>query len=177
MTRRIVTTLLASAAALAASTLPAVAAEPRFGPETGDYERIERFLDARADRLAEALELSAEQRGAFDRLRAEKLEGVRPTLEKIRANGERLRAQLDERQPDPTAIGNAVLELHRMRAELRATKDEFERELATILTPEQRFAMEALERSRPFGEHRRRGPGLREPGERGFGRRGGRPAH
>jgi Spy/CpxP family protein refolding chaperone len=160
----------ALAATLSATVL---VAQPGFrdrGPGP-DPERIEMLLDHRADQVAEALELDATQRAAFDELRATRLERARPKLEALRTTGEELRALLDGGSTDATAVGEKVLALHALKQQLRAERESFERDFARLLSDEQRFAWEALRRARsdrdgerPFGHGFDRRGGWRGPG-------------
>ena len=121
------------------------------------HDRLEALLDHRSDRLADALELSASQRAAFDRLRSERLEAARPTLRAMRESGRELRELLDAAKPDPTEVGERMIALHRLRGEVEAAKDAFEAEFVALLTPEQKIAFDALERVRGDRDDRRRG--------------------
>jgi len=168
--------IVLTGALVATLAAPALVAQPGF-PERGpgpDPDRLELVLEHHAERIAEALELDAEQRAAFDELRASRLERARPRLEAMRRTGEELRSLLDGGRADATAVGEKVLALHALKQELRAEREAFDRDFARLLTEEQRFAWEALRRARPgpdgerpFGRGaERRGPG--GPRERGL---------
>lgn len=128
---------------------------PMFDPEAMDE-----LLDARADRIAELLDLTADQRAAFDKAIADGRDAARPRMDRMRQVGDALRAELDSSAPDPAAVGAKVIEMHQLRSELREARKMVEADLEKLLTDEQRFAFEALKESRK-GSHDRRGPGRR----------------
>lgn len=133
------------------------------GPGFGDPEAMEERMDQRAERMAELLDLTADQKAAFDKLRAEEFERAKPKMERMRAAHEELRGLLDADTNDAAKVGALVIETHRLKGELKAAKDTVESELVKLLDDEQRFAFEALKESRKGGHDRR-----------GRGRRGGR---
>jgi Spy/CpxP family protein refolding chaperone len=114
-------------------------------------------FDRRADRLAELLDLSSEQRAAFDQLRDHAYESARPKLDRMRTAGEALRALLDTASPDAAAVGAKVIELHRTKGELKALREGVERDLVALLDEEQKIAFETLEKARPRGPRHRFG--------------------
>jgi len=125
---------------------------PGFGPGTGfDPAMIEQRIDLFADRLAEALDLTSDQRATFDSLREQHRAGVRSQMERMRQSGEELRALLDSEKPDATAVGQKMIALHQIRLQLQAERQSFEAEFAKILTPEQQAALHALQAMRPDG--------------------------
>jgi len=177
------TTILAAGALLAGLTATALLAQPPrrgpgpgagFGPGEGfgpDFDRLEMMLEHRSERLADLLELTAAQRTQLDELRTSRLEAARPTIEALRQNAEELHALVESASPDPTEVGTRVLAMHRMKEELKAARQAFEKDLEALLTSDQKIAWDALQRAREsFREDRAFGP----RGERrGPGRRGG----
>jgi Spy/CpxP family protein refolding chaperone len=137
---------------------------PGFGAEPG--AGFEGFVERRGERLAEALDLTAEQRAAFDQMRADGVAAAQPRLAEMRQLGGELRALLDAGSDDAAAVGAKVLAIHRLRGELRAERERFESEFAKLLDDQQRFAWQAMRENRPG-----RGPGRHD----GFGRRLGPP--
>jgi len=146
--------LFLAAAALLAIAIPALAGQPgRPGPFRGpggpDLEGLDERLDQRAERLADALDLTAEQRAAFDQLRGDAMAAAEPKIERMRAAGEELRGLLDAGTSDATAVGNLVIEVHRLRGELRASREEVEQGLEALLTDAQKLAFDAVREIRP----------------------------
>jgi Spy/CpxP family protein refolding chaperone len=156
---------LAWIAAGALAALPAFAGRPP-APGPGGHERMEGLLEMRSERLADALELTAEQRATFDRLRAEALAAAEPAREQMRAGHDELRTLLDGANPDAAEVGAKMIEIHRLHGELRAARDKFERDLEATLSDAQKLAWKAVRETRP-------GERLRER----LGRRGEGPGH
>lgn len=134
-----------------------------------DPERMEEFLDERADRIADLLDLTADQRAAFDAARTEALDAARPKMDRMRQLGDELRRMLDDGSTDAAQVGARVIEMHQLKGELRDARQSVESELSKLLTDEQRFAFDALKEARRDG----RGPHGFERGH-GFGHRPGR---
>jgi Spy/CpxP family protein refolding chaperone len=140
--------------------LPALAGRPHGpgpgGPGPGglDPERLDAFLEMRAERLAEALDLSADQRANFERLRGEMRASAEPSRERMRTVGEELRALLDADAPDAAQVGAKVIEMHRLRGELRAAREKLERDFEATLSEAQKLAWSAVKETRP-GRHLR----------------------
>jgi Spy/CpxP family protein refolding chaperone len=171
--RRLPRFAIAALAALAAPALaePAAAAEPersgrweRRGP--GGLERLEGLAERRAERLADALELTAEQRTAWSALRAERRAAAREQVESARRAGRELRALLDADAPDPRAVGERLIELHRLRADRGRARDDLRAGLEELLDAEQRARLDALETMRPGRRLRGARDELGAPGER-----------
>ena len=170
------TTILLAGAFTATLTSAALLAQPGFsdrGRGSGpgfDPDRLEMMFEHRAERVADALELTREQRAAFDELRRTRLDAAKPTLEALRQGAEELRDLLDSDRANATAVGERALALHELKKELRAAREAFDRDFAALLTEEQKFAWEALRRARPGPDgDRPRGPRSGRHGPRGFG--------
>ena len=119
----------------------------------------------RGDRMAEYLGLSAEQRASLEAMRDEHHKQTEP----LRAEGhelhEALRTLMDQDNPDPTALGTAMLAVKQHDARMKASHEAFEAKLKAKLTPEQKQKFEAFKAAREVGP-RRGGPG--GPGRGGF---------
>lgn len=160
------------ALALPALAAPALAGQagrpgPQFGPGgfggPMDFDALDERIEMRADRLADALDLTDDQRAAFTQLREEAMAAAQPKIERMRAGGEELRGLLDGGSQDAAAVGNLVLEMHRLRTELRASRDQVMSGLEALLTDTQKAALRAVQETRPrgprFGGERGGGPG------------------
>ncbi len=146
---------LAWIAAGALAALPAFAGPGRpHGPGPGHPEWTEERLEMRAERVADALELSAEQRANFERLRADALAAAEPMRDQMRAGHEQLRALLDGANPDAAEVGAKAIEIHRLRGELAAAREKLDRDFEATLTDAQKLAWKALRETRP-GAHLR----------------------
>jgi Spy/CpxP family protein refolding chaperone len=162
-------TTLTLALALVAAT-PLLAAPRGYGKPghpgfRHDPEAFATRFEQRADRLAEALKLTDEQRQAVARLHEDARTETRARGERMRALHEELRAELAREGADATAVGAKMLELQELRTALRAARAQLHAEIGNLLTAEQRFAWEAMrelrgERLGRFGgPGGRRGPG------------------
>jgi len=120
-----------------------------FGPGGPDPAFLEQRFETRGDRIADALDLTADQRATFDSLREQHRASVEAAMETMRQSGEELRALLDGASPDATAIGQKVIAMHQLRTSLQSERESFEAEFAKTLTPEQQAAFRALQEMRP----------------------------
>ena len=127
-----------------------------------------RFGEHRAERLAEILGLSAEQRAAADKLHTDHRAAARAKFDELRALRDELRGQLEAANPDPAAVGSRTLRIHALREEMRAERERLAAEFEKLLDEKQAIAWKALEQARE-GRGPRRGFG---PGP-GFGRHHG----
>jgi Spy/CpxP family protein refolding chaperone len=173
--------LLATTAPVVASPGGGYGADRHAGPPGGfggpgemfggDPQTLIDRLSEHADRMADLLDLTADQRSAFDRLKQDSLDQVKTKLDAARADGDELRVLLDSSNPDPATVGAKAIALHQTRSDLRDLRKTFEDEFSKILTDQQRFAFEKLREARRFdsGPGGMHGPG--GPGGPGFGRR------
>ncbi len=139
----------------------------RGGGPNFDPAMMEEHLQARAEQIAKALNLTTEQRAAFDKLRQDRLATARTQMDQMRQLGDDLRTLLANPSPDPAAVGTKVIALDQMRTQLRDQRKRFEDAFSKILTPEQQFAFQAILDMRP-------GPGMgRGARQGGHGMHGG----
>lgn len=158
--RTVLPLLLAGLAVLAGAAVLLAQPGPRGdcpmgGPLAG------RFVEERFDRLADYLELSEAQRAEGEALRDRVFADARERIERAEAGFETIREMAAAEDPDPTAIGELVLRMHRDREAMREAHDAWRAELVALLTPEQVERFEAWEAARPWGDHRfgpHRGP-------------------
>lgn len=108
----------------------------------------------RGDRMAEYLGLSAEQRSSIEALRTEE----RKQNEPLRAEGhevhQALRTLIEQENPDPAALGAAMLAVKQHEAKMKASHEAFEAKVKASLTPEQKQKFEALKAAREVGHGR-----------------------
>ncbi len=147
---------------LVAFALPAFAGQHRRPERLGapggpDQEMLSERMEMRAERLADALDLTTEQQTAFTQLREAARAAAEPKLERMRAAGEELRGMLENGSGDEAAVGALVIELHRLRGGLRADRERVESGLEALLTDAQRLALDAVRETRPR-PHRFGGP-------------------
>lgn len=142
--------LVAGVTALALSTV-AVAAAGHGGPHAKG-PMAERVLEHRFERLAEYLELTEAQRAEAEALRERWLGDLRERHEANAASFETIHEMAAADNPDPTAIGELVIQMHREREAMRAAHESYHAELVKVLTPEQAEKLEAWEAARPWGK-------------------------
>jgi len=140
-------------------------AQPFRGRGPGDGDGPPQF---RLQRMAKVLELTEAQQEQARAL----FEQQRPNAEEARKAMREHQAQVDELlsapNPDPTAVGDAVIALRQLREQHKADRESLEEAFKAILTPEQLSKWEVVQAMRPErgGPHR----GVRGPRR---GRRGG----
>lgn len=110
--------------------------------------------------LAEYLGLTAEQRERLSTLRTEHQKVTEPLRSEGRELHEKLRSALDAKDPDPTAVGHAMLAVRQHGEKMRASADDFRKRMKGELTAEQQQKFDAFEAARRVGRaaHGRRGP-------------------
>ena len=134
------------------------------GPGPGDQPAMGGMHGApgfRLGRLAAYLELTDEQIAAAKTIFEDARAAAQPIHEAQRALHEELGALLDGDSPDPTEVGNLVLEIHANREQVKAIHDAAFEDFKALLTAEQLAKLEKLQDvRRHFGA-----PGL--PGDDG----------
>jgi Spy/CpxP family protein refolding chaperone len=150
---------------------PSDAAAQPFGPgEGGPGSRGPRgpgrFLELTEDQQEAARQIFEQRRPEMQALR-----------EQVRENRALLRDELESGSPDPTSVGELVIEGHALRQRGRTMREESKEAFESLLTPEQKRKLEMLEAARAVGGSR--GPrgkmGSRGGASpfRGMGSRGG----
>lgn len=153
----------------------------------------------RIEQLAEFLELSPEQVQELGAVMQSRAEAMRENMQMIREKQRAANEEMKSENPDPTLIGQLLLEARALQGAVRDRNDEFVAAAQDVLDDIQRAKLSSLERMVPFqaeirqaqmlgllaneeGNFRlgggfagpgRRGPG--GPGGRGGRRPGGRP--
>lgn len=108
------------------------------GPGPGD------FLKA-AQRVADYLELTEEQRDAWRELITQFHETVTPIMEEIKSLEQELASALgSDAEPDPTYIGQLVIQIHTLREEVRMHRENYQEGFLNLLTEEQVAKYEAV---------------------------------
>jgi Spy/CpxP family protein refolding chaperone len=128
-------TLLGASAALA---------QP-FGPGEGDrgprgFRGPARFLELTEQQQAAARDIFEQRRPETEALR-----------EQMRENRTLLRESLESGNPDPTSVGELVIEGHALRQKGRALREESKKAFEALLNTEQKRKLEMLEAARAAG--------------------------
>jgi Spy/CpxP family protein refolding chaperone len=108
----------------------------------------------RGDRMAEYLGLSAEQKTSLEALRQEERTQTEPLRAEGREVHQALRTLMDQDNPDPAALGAAMLAVKQHGAKMKASHDAFEAKLKASLTPEQKQKFDAFQAARQSGPGR-----------------------
>jgi Spy/CpxP family protein refolding chaperone len=124
--------------------------------------------------LARVLGLSDEQQTQVRQVFEQHRPQMQAMHEQMRDNRTRLQEALASPQPDPTTVGEIVIEEHQLREKSRALREEIKKSIDALLSPEQKSKEEILEQARtlvgpkgrfPMGPD---GPGM---GPRGWSER------
>jgi len=107
-----------------------------------------------ANPLADYLGLTADQKAAWEAIRAETHEVIAPLHEQ----GEALAAQLESTN-DAAGIGNLVLQLRALSSQIDAAREAGDAKFAATLTADQKVKFEAFEAASQFLHRRGPGPG------------------
>jgi Spy/CpxP family protein refolding chaperone len=108
--------------------------------------------------LTRILDLSDEQKAQVRKV----FEQYRPQMQALhqqaRDNRARLQQALDSPQPDPTTVGEIVIEEHQLREKGRALREEIKKAIDGFLTPEQKSKQAILEEARSLMGPKGRSP-------------------
>jgi Spy/CpxP family protein refolding chaperone len=137
-----------------------------FGP--GDGERGPRGFRGPGRFLELTEEQQAAARDIFEQRRPE----IEAIHEQLRENRTLLRESLESGNPDPTAVGELVIEGHALRQKGRTLREKSREAFEGLLTPDQKRKLEMLEAARAAGGPRGR-RGMMGQCRRGWGFRGG----
>jgi Spy/CpxP family protein refolding chaperone len=107
---------------------------------------------------ADYLGLTDQQKAAFEQLREKQRPQMQALREQMRDNGKALREALEGESPDPTRVGELVIAGHQLRAKGRALRDEADKQLRAVLTPDQQVKFDAMKALR--AERGPMGPGM-----------------
>jgi Spy/CpxP family protein refolding chaperone len=148
-------------------TLPLVAQPGGPGPRGAHPEEG----GPRIEKLAELLDLTADQTEQWQALMDTQRAAARAQGEELRATREQIKDLVSAENPELEQLGQLTLDLHRGMEAMKGISEGFEEELAMILTPEQLEKFELLREARRAFDPEKRGPEGRRERE---GRRGGR---
>jgi Spy/CpxP family protein refolding chaperone len=137
-------------------------------PPTGTGDRGPRG----ADRPARYLELTDQQKEAFAQIREKQRPQIEALRQKMRENHEQLRQALESANPEPVSVGEIAIEGHRLMGQMRALREDADKQLRALLTPEQQVKFDAMKALRSEGGPMGMGP--MSDGPMGHGRMGWR---
>jgi Spy/CpxP family protein refolding chaperone len=97
------------------------------------------------DQLAAYLNLTTEQKAAWEAARKEFETTAQPLFEKEREAHEALDAMLESKSTDACGIGTRMLAIRTIGDQIRAAHDAFNAKRQSVLTAEQKLKLEAFE--------------------------------
>lgn len=109
------------------------------------------------ERLADALDLTEEQRASLGRLHDELMSTVQPLMERKHTAMKQLHDAIDAGSTDACALGQLVLDAHGNDAAIEAAHDRFKAGVVAMLTPEQATRLDAIKSFVPHFGHGRSG--------------------
>lgn len=98
-----------------------------------------------AERMARVLQLSEDQREEWRRVREQHEANVRPLIGQMRDITERLEAEANLENPDPTVVGQLELDRRSIGRQLRTSRAQVDEDLARLLDRDQAIRWEALQ--------------------------------
>jgi Spy/CpxP family protein refolding chaperone len=131
-------------------------------PSTGEHGRGSEW---RSERLARILNLTDDQQASWKSMREQHRTEMEPLRQEGRDLHQKLRATMDAPNPDPAAVGTAMLALKQHREKMKAAETAFEGRLTSLLTPEQKTKYEALRAAHGSGRGYRGGWRAHPPAE------------
>ncbi len=142
------------------------AAQP-FGP--GEGERGPRGFRG----PGRFLELTEDQQEAVRQIFEQRRPELEALHEQMREKRQLLRDSLESGNPDPTLVGDLVIDGHALKKQGRALREESKKAFEALLNPDQKGKLEILEAARALGGQRgrhgmmgKRGGGWGPPGAR-----------
>lgn len=159
MQQKLITLIgLGAAVLLGASGAAAQPFDPgEDGPGPRGFRGPGRFLELTEEQQAAA-------RDIFERRRPE----MQALHEQMRENRTLLRESLESGNPDPTAVGELVIEGHALRQKSRTLREDSKAAFEGLLTPDQKRKLEMLEAARAAGGPKGR-PGMMGSRDGGWG--------
>lgn len=125
---------LAVASLLVATVAGAQPAAPAARPGRGP----------RFDGPARYLGLTEQQKATFEKIHEQQQPEMKALRDEMRDNDQKLRDALEAASPDPATVGELAIEAHQLREKMRTLRDETEKQLRAILTPEQQVKFDAM---------------------------------
>lgn len=133
-----------------ASVLPESLAVPSTADDlVGDWSRPADALEV----VAAFLQLTVEQKSSLVTLLQQRHAALAPLIQEINARQQQISQQLNSGAPDPTVIGNLVIEIHQFLQLVQQTQQTFFQAFRNLLNDEQWRRYEIIrlaDRLRPF---------------------------
>jgi len=145
--------LLALAAALVLLAVPAlVLAEQAAASAAPSHPAM---MQMHFQKVAQKLNLTEEQQTAAKQLFQDMKTKMAPIHQAQQALHTQLKAALAVPNPDAATVGQAVIQMHQNRAQLKPVMQAFHQQLEALLTPDQLAKFKQMQAAHPaFGHHR-----------------------
>jgi Spy/CpxP family protein refolding chaperone len=98
--------------------------------------------------LQTELQLTDQQIGQLRELRRKQAQDLKPALQQMRDEGQRLKDLLESSNPDPAAVGRQVLALRALREQMKVKRGSLSDQAQGVLTQQQRDKLKQIEGSR-----------------------------
>jgi Spy/CpxP family protein refolding chaperone len=150
--------LLALAATLVLFAVPALtvaASAAPAGQAAGTAGSHEAMFEMHLQKMAQKLNLTEEQQASAKQLFQDLKAKVAPIHQAQQALHTQLKSALAAPNPDAATVGQAVIQMHQNRAQLKPVMQAFHQQLEALLTPDQLAKFKQMQASHPaFGHHR-----------------------
>ncbi|HEY6324266.1 MAG TPA: periplasmic heavy metal sensor [Thermoanaerobaculia bacterium] len=147
--------LLALAATLVLLAVPALTAAHAGQAAATAGAGHEAMFEAHLQRMAQKLNLTEEQQATAKQLFQDMKAKVAPIHQAQQALHTQLKAALAVANPDAATVGQAVIQMHQNRAQLKPVMQAFHQQLEALLTPDQLAKFKQMQAAHPaFGHHR-----------------------
>jgi Spy/CpxP family protein refolding chaperone len=115
----------------------------------------EAMFEAHLQQMAQKLNLTEEQQAAAKQLFQDMKAKAAPIHQAQQALHTQLKAALAVANPDAATVGQAVIQMHQNRAQLKPVMQAFHQQLEALLTPDQLAKFKQMQAAHPaFGHHR-----------------------
>ncbi len=121
-----------------------VLASNAYAGEGWGSHKGENGMKKHFDKMAQELNLTAEQKAALDKQRETTMPKMKALKDKMRASREQLKTELDKAQPDKAKLASLVEEMKNLTGEQIQMKIDKVLAMKTILTPEQSAKMKSI---------------------------------
>lgn len=121
-------------------------------------------MEKRFDKMAEELQLTAEQKATLEKQRETTMPKMKALREKMQTTREQLRAELDNATPDQAKLTALIEEMKNLTGEQIQMKIDKVLAMKKVLTPEQQTKMKSIMEAKKKEFEAKRG----EKGDRGY---------
>jgi len=114
----------------------------------------------RHEELQQALGLTEDQIRQLTDLRKQEREELRSVLDQLRSKGKTLHELMQSQSPDPAAAGNLLIDMKKLRDQMRGTNAQYREKAVGLLNADQKAKLKSLEEAAGLAQAVRQGVGL-----------------